>query len=200
MLLRVCLGLASAIVLSAPVPSAPTVSQFYPFDEDESRLVAAAGLQPVDGHGGEMLRYVLRRAYPRNGPFTAQIVQVHWPPETPYPRILLIELETQRGASLETRVTERREGFMQRPHFDRLLDNVVAAASAVGVRPERGAIYVCSHGPAARVDLSIPTLGLWITRTSNSRCGGGDDPAIIAGELIADAVRVELDLDWYTPH
>jgi hypothetical protein len=195
MLRRVCLYLASVIALSAPIQSASAASQFSDLDEDEARLIAAAGLQPVDGRGGDMLRYVLRRAFGRNTPFTAQIVQVHWPSESPYPRFLLIELETPRGAPLESRVTERREGFMQRPHFDRLIDNIVAAASAAGVR--RDGYYVCDHGPASRLDLSLPSLDLWMTRTSHSRCGGSDDPAMIAGQVLLNAVRLEIEVDWH---
>lgn len=187
------------IALCAWIDSTPCMGQLSGLEEDETRLIAAAGLQPVDVNQGEILRYVLQRAYGRPGPFTAQIVQVQWPYEAPYPRILLIELATREGASSEWQVTERREAFMQRPHFDRLVDNVVAAASAVGVRPDRGAVNVCDHGPAARLDISLPTLELWTTRTSHSRCSGDDEPAIIAGELLAKAVQIEIELDWRPP-
>ena len=142
---------------------------------------------------GDVVRYVLRRAYHRNNRPSARIVQVHWPYEADHPRVLLMELAKPENT---WRITERREAPMHPVRFNRLIRNVAAAVSVVGDRPDRGAVHVCSHADSSRLELSLPAQQLWFMRTAHC---SDDAPAVVAGELLAAAVELNLDLDWSPP-
>lgn len=187
--------LASFAALAAAQLASPTIAAAQPvveaFPEGEDLALLAVAKLPTVQHGGDVIRYVLRRGFGYNTKATARIVQAVWPYDAKYPKVLRIELAMKDD---DWRVIERSEGAMHPIRFGQLTDNVAAAVSVVGDRSRRGAVIVCSHAATSRLDLSLP--GEQRMRIARGAHCSDDAPAVVAGELLAAAVDLSLKLDW----
>jgi hypothetical protein len=81
--------------------------------------------------------------------------------------------------------------------FNRLVSNVAAAASVVGDRQRRGTVMVCSHAATSRLDLSLSDQQR-LRLARGAHCSE-DEPAVVAGRLLSDAVESNLRLNREPP-
>lgn len=187
--------IAPILALLATAHAVPLAGAAKPVVEDspsgeDLTLLIAAGLPEIDRRG-DVIRYVLHRGFYGKGTPTARLVQADWTYGAKHPRVLRIELNR---TNEEWRVVERKEAAMEPRRFDRLVSNVAAAASVVRDPPHRGTMLICSHANTSRFDLSLPDeRRMRITR--GAHCSN-DAPAVVAGELLAAAVDLDLKRAW----
>lgn len=179
-------------LLGAPIPppvAAPAEAAQFPYAEDVE-LLTLATLAPA-AMRTDLMRYTLRRGFGYGTKPSAQIVEAHWPIGPGYPRVTLVEFTNEERV---WRVVERREALVHPIHFEQLVRNVTAAATAIGARADRGTVVVCSHSDSSRLDLRLSDQGsLPLTRTAHC---SDDAPAVVAGQLLAAAVNYNLRLNW----
>jgi hypothetical protein len=176
--LAILAALAMPLPAAAQVPRAPAAARFP--EVEESALLALAGLDPIASNG-DVLRYAVVNVlgYSRNVA-TAVIVQVRATYDDDHPRVLHVDLVMPSGGG-GWQVVRRREAPMYSDTFDRLLRNLVGAASVVGSRANRRTTTRCSHSATSRLDIRVPGESLSISRTAHC---SDDAPATVAGNLL----------------